>query len=157
MLENRNSHKSSDCIEERKAAKRIRAGGISGRRFAPRVAELESRQLLSNLVVTSASDSGSGSLRAELSAAAPGDVITFANSLRGQTIALASPLAVGTSLTIKGFPQGPTISGNSATEILAISPGVSVNLNTLRMLNGSAVRGGAIDNSAHSSSNRAFS
>src|ERR1700733_6587344 len=102
MLENPKSPRWSDGEQGRKAPERSHSGGMARRRFSPHVAELESRQLLSNLVVTSTSDSGTGSLRAEIGSAAPGDVITFASSLRGQTIALASPLAVGTSLTIKG-------------------------------------------------------
>ncbi len=116
--------------------------------FVPRVAELEPRQLLSRLVVLNNADSGAGSLRAEIGAASPGDLITFATSLRGQTIALASPLVIDTNLTIRGFPQvGPTISGNGATEAFQISAGVSVNLAGLRITNGVAARGGAIDNS----------
>jgi hypothetical protein len=113
------------------------------------MAELESRRLLSNVVVASSADSGPGSLRAAIESAVPGEVITFANSLRGQTIALASPLLVDTSLTVSGFSNGPTISGNGVTEILMISKGASVNLTTLTIANGNATRGGAIDNAGN--------
>ena len=90
--------------------------------FIPRVAELELRQLLSQLVVLNNADSGAARC-AEIGAASPGDLITFAGSLRGQTIALASPLVIDTNLTIRGFPQvGPTISGNGATEAFQIRP-----------------------------------
>ncbi|HXF09146.1 MAG TPA: hypothetical protein VN625_00060, partial [Desulfuromonadaceae bacterium] len=41
-------------------------------------------------VVTSSADSGAGSLRDTIAAASPGDVITFSNSLSGQTITLTS-------------------------------------------------------------------
>jgi hypothetical protein len=123
---------------------------VARRRFIPKVAELESRQLLSKLVVVNNADSGAGSLRAEIASASPGDLITFAGSLRGQTITLASPLAVGTSLTIRGFSQGgPTISGNGAAEVFQIPSGVSVNLTGLRITSGNAVRGGAIDNAGN--------
>ena len=77
---------------------------VAPRRFVPRVADLETRQLLSQLVVTSNADSGPGSF-AQVGAATLGDVITFAGSLRGQTITLASPLLIDTSLTIRGLPQ----------------------------------------------------
>ncbi len=118
--------------------------------FIPRVAELETRQLLSQLVVVTSADSGTGSLRAAIASASPGELITFAGSLRGQTIALASPLLVNTSLTIRGFPQGgPTISGNGATEVFQIGAGVSVNLTGLKITSGNAARGGAIDNAGN--------
>jgi len=105
---------------------------------------------LSQLVVVNNADSGAGSLRAAIGSASPGDVITFAGGLRGQTITLASPLLVGTSLTIRGFPQGgPTISGNGATEDFQISAGVSVNLTGLKITGGNAARGGAIDNAGN--------
>jgi hypothetical protein len=118
------------------------------RHFIPRVSELETRQLLSQLVVTTSADSGPGSLRAEIGSATPGDVITFARSLRGQTIMLASPLLVDTSLTIRGFPQvGPKISGNGVTEIMQVSAGAAVKLAGLTITNGQAAQGGAIDNS----------
>ena len=100
-----------------------RAFAVPARRFVPLVAELESRSLLSGVTVVSNADSGPGSLRAAIDSAVPGEVITFARNLRGQTIALASPLLVDTSLTIHGFAQGPTISGNSSTEIFTISSG----------------------------------
>jgi hypothetical protein len=118
------------------------------RRFAPDVWALEDRQLLSQLTVLNNADSGSGSLRAEIAAAAPGDVIAFATSLRGQTISLASPLMVGTSVTIRGFTAAaPTISGSGSTEAFVVASGVAVNLVGLRIANGTAANGGAIDNS----------
>ncbi len=131
----------------RTVRERSRRVAASRSRFLPCVSELEARTLLSNIAVVSTADSGTGSLRAAIASAAPGDVITFAKSLRGQTITLASPVDVGTSLTIRGFAGGPVISGNGATEIFSISSGVSANLTTLKLVNGSAASGGAIDNS----------
>jgi hypothetical protein len=125
-------------------------GGARARRFAPATAELEPRRLLSQLTVTNNGDSGPGSLRAEVAAANSGDVITFAASLRAQTITLASPLMLSTSVTIKGFATGgPSISGNGSTEIFVIPSGASVTLAALRIENGSAANGGAIDNSGN--------
>jgi hypothetical protein len=133
------SGQTSGTSEKRLAATR--------RRFIPRISELESRQLLSQLVVQNTADSGTGSLRSEMGLASPGDLITFAGSLRGQTITLASPIAINTSLTIRGFPGGAlTVSGNGATQVFQIATGVSVNLNGMRIVSGSAARGGAIDN-----------
>ena len=51
---------------------------------------LENRRLLSALTVSSAADSGIGSLRAQIAAAQSGDTINFAPGLAGQTITLTS-------------------------------------------------------------------
>ena len=65
-----------------------RPGLSTRRRFRPRLDVLEVREVLSTLVVTSPADSGPGTLRDRVSAAASGDVVTFAPSLIGQTITL---------------------------------------------------------------------
>ena len=54
------------------------------------------------LTVTNNRDSGAGSLRAAIAAAVSGDTIEFATNLAGETITLASTLAIGTSLQIEG-------------------------------------------------------
>src|SRR5687768_7513791 len=65
---------------------------------------LESRRLLNALLVTSAADSGAGTLRAQVAAAAQsGDTISFAPALAGQTINLTSGrIAIAKSLIIQG-------------------------------------------------------
>ena len=69
-------------------------------------------------VVTSAGDSGPGSLRAAVAAATPHSVITFAPSLHGQTIRVTSdPIEIGVSLTIEGLGRGVlTVSAAPARE-----------------------------------------
>lgn len=52
--------------------------------------------------VTNANDNGPGSLRAAIANAAPGDVITFAPTLRNQAIQLDSALIIGQDLTLIG-------------------------------------------------------
>jgi hypothetical protein len=55
------------------------------------------------LTVTSPNDSGAGSLRAALAAAASGDTIPFAPALHGRTLLLTSgPLLLSKNLTIQG-------------------------------------------------------
>src|ERR1700712_603539 len=75
------------------------------------------------LIVTNTGDTGSGSLRAGITAAAPGDTITFDPSLNGQTIVLTSgQIAINKTLTING--PGATnlaISGNNTSRIFNIS------------------------------------
>src|SRR5262249_189088 len=57
--------------------------------FVPRIEALEERTVLSTLTVTSAADDGSsGTLRAMLATAIPGDNIQFAPQLYGRTITL---------------------------------------------------------------------
>lgn len=75
-------------------------------------------QLAHAAVVTTLSDSGAGSLRSAVAAAANNEVITFAVS---GTITLASPISIPRPLVI----QGPgakvlTISGNNLTELFSI-------------------------------------
>ena len=57
-------------------------------RIVPRLEALEDRTVPSTLTVTSAADSGPGSLRAEIAAASSGDTIRFDQDLVGQTITL---------------------------------------------------------------------
>jgi hypothetical protein len=66
-----------------------------------RLEVLEDRTVPSTLTVTNLADSGDGSLRGQLAAAAPGDTIAFAPGLRG-TIALGSTLTLGRDVSVAG-------------------------------------------------------
>jgi hypothetical protein len=134
--------------------------GTSGRtaaRARPRVEPLEGRSLLATLTVTSAADAGPGTLRQAILDAnlAPGaDVIRFANSLRGQTIALTSgPLTITDSLALDGPGASRlTISGGGASGLLVVAhetatpdaPRPVVRVEGLTFADGLAFRGGAI-------------
>lgn len=117
-------------------------------RFAPRVDSLETRALLSTIVVTSHSDSGPGSLRQAIADSASGGTISFADSLRGQTITLAAssgPLSIGKDLTIDGPGAGQlAVSGGGATEDIRVASGASVTISGLTITGGSAGQGGGI-------------
>jgi hypothetical protein len=69
--------------------------------------------------VTNANDSGPASLRWAIEHAAAGDTITFAPSLAGVTITLASQLFIDKNLTIDGSGLNPQaiLSGGSTTVI----------------------------------------
>ena len=70
------------------------------------------------LTVTSTADTGAGSLRAAIAAAAAGDVIRFDPSLNGQDIVLASQLSVTRELGIEGPGADKiAISGGNRTRI----------------------------------------
>jgi hypothetical protein len=74
------------------------------RSFVPRLDVLEDRSVPATLIVTNLGDTGvpgDGSLRGEIGAAAPGDVVTFAATLSG-TINLGSDLGIGSDLTVQG-------------------------------------------------------
>jgi hypothetical protein len=81
-----------------------------------RVEVLEDRTLPSTLTVTSLADSGTGSLRAEITAAQSGDTIDFAAGLTG-TINLQSPLpALNANVDIQGPGAGQmTVEGEGFT------------------------------------------
>jgi hypothetical protein len=77
------------------------------------------------ITVTNTNDSGAGSLRAAIAEAASGDTVAFARSARG-TITLATQLVVTRTLTIEGpGVDALTISGNDATRVLFVNPGIA--------------------------------
>ncbi len=122
--------------------------------FRPTMEGLEERWVLSTLTVTSAADSGAGSLRAAVASAHNGDTINFASGLNGKTITLTSgELLLRKNLTISGPGPGQlTISGNKTSRIFELSSSGKphVTLSGLTFSNGVApaapAGGGAIEN-----------
>ncbi|MEQ8468160.1 DUF4114 domain-containing protein [Coleofasciculus sp. E1-EBD-02] len=101
------------------------------------------------ITVTSAADSGAGSLRAAITQAQPGDTIEFASSLANQTITLTSgQLDVNKDLIINGAnAPGITISGNNASRVFFIQGDptwepVEVTLKHLTIANGKTTEKG---------------
>jgi hypothetical protein len=101
---------------------------------------LEDRTVPSTLMVTSAADSGTGSLRAVIAAAHPGDTIRFDHHLRDHTITLTSgELLINKNLDIEGLGSHQlTISGHHASRIFDISDGVAVTIAGMTMTDGLA-------------------
>jgi predicted outer membrane repeat protein len=95
-------------------------------------------------IVTSSTDSGSGSLRAVLASAAPGATIIFASNLSGGTIRLSSELSLTKNVTIDGSALAVpiTISGdtdNNGTadvQVFRVNSGVTATLNRLTITKG---------------------
>ncbi len=87
-----------------------------------------SRLAAGTQTVTFADDSGPGSLRQAVLAAASGDIIVFDPSLNGQTITLTSgEIDVNTSVTITGPGSALlTISGNNASRVFHFAGGASI-------------------------------
>jgi hypothetical protein len=105
--------------------------------FRPQPESLENRRLLSALTVTTAADSGAGSLRAEIAAAKSGDSIDFASSLKGKTITLTSgELLINKGLTIQGLGAAQlTISGGNASRVFDVTSSQPVVLTGLTISN----------------------
>lgn len=104
------------------------------------------------LTVTSVADSGPGSLRAQLAAAAANDTIVFDPSLNGQTIALTSgELVIPVSVTIQGPGARQLAITNTTGRIFRtlenVAKTVVIDGVTLRNAN-AAGNGGAIWNRA---------
>jgi hypothetical protein len=95
-------------------------------------------------LVTSAADSGAGSLRAAIAAAAPGDVIALASTLAGATLRLTASLSVpqGRDLTLVGVDApGFCLDGQNQHRILAIARETEVELIGLCFRHGRAPTG----------------
>ena len=89
--------------------------------------------------VTTAADSGIGSLRYASLYATNGALITFAANLSGATIQSSSTLTLNKSLTIdaSALPGGITINGNQAGSVFFVTNG-NVVLTALTITNGNA-------------------
>jgi len=91
------------------AVRRIQTSTRQRASFPPRLEALEDRCLFSTLTVTSASDSGTGSLRAEIAAAQNGDTIVFS-----PTLSTSSALASSTTLLSFAVPLTSSAKSNGS-------------------------------------------
>jgi hypothetical protein len=99
------------------------------------------------LTVLNNQDSGPGSLRDTIGAAASADTIDFDPSLAGQVVTLTSgQLLLNKSLDIKGLGADQlTISGNHGIRVFDVPAGATVSISGLTIANGGE-EGGGIDN-----------
>jgi hypothetical protein len=120
---------------------RRKGTGFSRTRFLPSLDRMEDRILLSTLTVTNNDDSGCGSLRALIAVARSGDIIDFANGLKGQTITLTTnELKITTSLTIDGPAHGQlTVSGGGTSRVFEVEDNATVTINDLTVTDGYTV------------------
>jgi hypothetical protein len=123
---------------------RCNGARVSRTRFLPRLDPMEARTLLSTLLVSNLSDSGTGSLRAAIATPGNGNIIDFAHGLHG-TITLASDLPITHGVTINGpGANRVSVSGNDANRIFDISGNASVSIGGLTITDGLATAGGGI-------------
>jgi hypothetical protein len=105
---------------------------------------LEDRTAPSVLTVTTPADSGDGSLRAQVAAAANGDTINFDPGVRGTIRLTSGELLLDKNLIIQG--PGATllaVSGNNASRVFEVAAGVGVTWSGLSVTGGrTADRGG---------------
>jgi predicted outer membrane repeat protein len=123
-------------------------------RCRPTLLTLEDRVVPSTFTVTSLADSGTGSLRGAIAAAAAGDTINFAASLTGKSINLSGgQLELSKNLTIQGPSSGTvTINANNHSRIFFVDSGVTASISGLTLTHGNARKtstdsgfGGAIE------------
>ena len=95
--------------------------------------------------VTNTLDSGAGSLRSQIAAAAAGDTITFI--VTGVITLTTGEIGITHSLTINGpGPQVLAVSGNHASGVFSMTAGSAVQISGLTFKNGNntATNGGAM-------------
>ncbi len=122
-------------------------GAPSRTRVAPQGVSAKSVRALATLSVTSTADSGAGSLRDVVAAAAPGDTVTFAVT---GTIALTSgeiTIPVDLAITGPGASQ-LAIDGGGSSSLFYVPADVTVSISGLALTGGYAAEGdgGAIYN-----------
>jgi hypothetical protein len=100
------------------------------------------------ITVTNQADSGPGSLRDAIAAAAPGDTINFSLTLPATITLTSGELLISKNLTISGpGASSLTISGNNSSRVFEIGSGFTVAISGLTIQNGSADTGGGFVNS----------
>jgi beta-glucanase (GH16 family) len=103
-----------------------------------------------DVTVTSAADSGAGSLRRALATVCTGGTIHAAPSLAGQTITLATgPLTVGRDVTIDASDaSGLKVSGSHADRVLVVNAGTTASVEHLAITDGYGwqLAGGILNN-----------
>ena len=112
-----------------------------------RLETLETRRLLTTLTVTSAADSGTGTLRAAITTAdnnAGPYTVQFAPDVTSITLDSLLEISNTAGVTIDGPSAGLTLSGGNATAVFQVDGGASLTIEDLTIVD--ATGGGAISN-----------
>jgi hypothetical protein len=144
-----------DWLKGHRGQRRGRGRRPARLRVRPGVEALEGRAVPAIFMVTSAADSGLGSLREAIRMAneTPGaDSIVFDNArLGGRTIRLQSQITITDDLTIQGGASNLTISGGDRTRLFVVNDSqpdklIGVEINNITLAHGRSDRGGAVSN-----------
>lgn len=103
----------------------------------------------SEVTVTTAADSGAGSLRKALGSVCVGGKISFAPDLASQTITNLTPLTLAKNVTIDGAgAPGLAISGGGAVRIFEVNASATATIKNLTLKNGYGwqLAGGVLNN-----------
>ena len=102
---------------------------------------------MASFTVDNTSDSGAGSLRDAIAAAAPGDTINFSLPPASTITLTTGELLINKNLTIVGpGATSLTISGNNNSHVFQIGVGITVDMSGLTISNGKGSGGGGIVN-----------
>jgi beta-glucanase (GH16 family) len=99
--------------------------------------------------VTTAADSGPGSLRSALASVCSGGTVTVAPELAGSTVALSSPLSIADDVTLDADDApGFAVSGQGTVRVLEVASGADVVIEGLTVVDGYGfeVAGGVLNN-----------
>ena len=116
--------------------------------WVPVTATSSASHITQGPVVMNTDDSGPGSLRDAVAAAASNATITFDAGLSGQTITLLSQVLLDKNLTLdaSSLVGGIVLSGDDASRIFRVDASASVALTSLTVIAGQALFGGGILN-----------
>ncbi len=135
----------NDLRERRRPPRRHALGGRRSSR--PLIEVLEDRTLLNVDFVSNTNNSGTGSLRATISSASPGDTIKFESGVTGTITLTSGELPLAQNLDIEGpGANNLTISGNDASQVFDVKVGVTATIARLTIAHGTGAEGGGIYN-----------
>jgi len=146
----------TQTISPRSTSPAIDAGGPTtltvDQRGLPRLAgaalDIGSVEVEVSTVVSTAADSGPGSLRYAVRWLPEGAVVTFSPALDGQVIGIDSPLPIAKDVTIDATEREEVaISGRDRTGVFTVNTGVTAVFRGLEIRDGDRDAGGAIFNS----------
>lgn len=124
--------------------------GVPGRMASPVWLDQIRLGCANDVTVTSAADSGAGSLRKALGSACTNGTIHIAAALANQTITLTSgPLTLSKNVIIDGSAaSGLTISGNHTDRVFIVNAGTTATLRALKIADGYGFQlaGGVLNN-----------
>ena len=104
------------------------------------------------LMVSTTADDGTGSLRAALACAQPGDTITFAPGIAGDTIVLTQALAITSDAIVWNANAMKVYVLLDIPDAMDISASIQVEVKNINIISGHTAAPAAIDNAGYANS-----